>query len=246
MRLLGVDLESTGLLTDKDRIIELGLSLWEWTPAPRPLVSVGIFLYDETYPQLSKEITDLTGITDEMLKEFGTKPKDQLTWLDSFSQKHGANYLVAHNGANFDIPLLHAELTRNGVAGHMLRSLPLIDTRADIPFEKEPDSRKLKYMAADHYIPQSKHAHRAMHDVLLMMEILSQHDLNKVISYQKIPFIVVRAMVSYEDRELAKAQRYSWERIGEKTFAKSWVKRIKLDQLEKERAACKFPVVQIE
>lgn len=247
MRLLGLDFETTGLDTSKDRITEMGLALWD-VPTKRPLVTVGAFLHDSTYPPQSEEIIRLTGITDAMLTEFGSDPATNLRWLDSFCAKHKVEYIVAHNAENFDKPLLMSELARHSVETRCLRTLPWIDTRTDIPFPKEPDSRRLNHLALDcGFI--NPFAHRAVFDVLTMLRILSNYELDKVLEYQSIPFVTCRAVVSFNDKEKAKAMRFSWEKIGEKTYPKFWVKRIKLNMLDDEIVKCTqagFPCIRIE
>lgn len=247
MRLLGLDLETTGLDTANDRITELGVVLWE-VETNRPLVTLGMFLNDSSYPKLTPEITKLTGITDAMLAEFGTEPKANFHWLDGFCKKHEVKYIVAHSAENFDRPFLMSELTRANLPSSGLRDLPWIDTRTDIPFASEPDSRKLKHLALDcGFI--NPFAHRAVFDVLTMLRILSNYDINAVLEYQRIPFVTCRAVVGFNDKEKAKAQRFSWEKAGEKTWPKLWVKRVKLNMLEDEIAKGKlagFDVIRLE
>lgn len=247
MRILGIDFETTGLDTSKDRITEMGFALWD-VPTKRPLVTVGVFLHDESYPPQSQEILGLTGISNEMLREFGTAPAANFSVLEGFCTKHKIEYIVAHNGENFDRPFLYAELSRVAVAAPVLRALPWIDTRTDIPFAKEPDSRKLNHLALDlGFI--NPFAHRAVFDVLTMLRILSNYAIEDVLAYQRIPFVVLRALVSYENREQAKKQRFAWEKIGEKTWPKCWVKKVKLNLLQAELDACKkqgFDAIQIE
>jgi DNA polymerase III subunit epsilon len=244
MRVLGLDFETTGLDTSKDRITEAGIVLWE-VETKRPLTALGIFYYDETYPKLSDEITRLTGITDAMLKEFGTAPAANLEWLEGYCQKHAVEHIIAHNGENFDKPLLQAELKRHHIHAPFLSQLPWIDTKTDLPFATEPASRRLNHLALDAGFI-NPFAHRAVFDVLTMCRVLSNYDFNQVVEYSKIPFITVRAMVEYADRQLAKDQRYTWEKLGDRTFQKSWVKRIKENKFEDEKKICKFPVVRIE
>lgn len=248
MRLLGLDFETTGLDTGNDRITEIGMVLWDGEKH-RPLLQSSIFVYD---PGIEERLTPETvlmmervcGLTPQILKEFGVPAPLALSIVASMCEIHKPEYIVAHNGENYDRPLLMAELARHGTASDFLRSLPWIDTRVDIPFEHEPDSRKLKHMALDvGFI--NPFPHRAVSDVLTMLKILSCYDLEKVIAYSKIPFVTVRAMVDYKDRELAKARRFSWEKLGDKVFPKQWIKKIKLDQLEKERAECSFTLVQL-
>ncbi len=247
MRILGLDLETTGLDTSTSLITELGVVLWE-VETKRPVMTVGVFLHDDTYPKQTEEIIRITGITDDMLAEFGTDPAQNLRWLEGFCAKHKVEYLCAHNGENFDKPLLMANLTRYGVEAPTLRGLQWIDTRVDIPFASEPDSRKLKHLALD--IGVINHfPHRAITDVLTMMLVLAHYDINAVLEYQKIPFITMRADVDFQRKELAKAQRYSWEKIGEKTYPKQWVKRIKENLLQQELEACQkggFTPIRIE
>lgn len=242
MRLLGLDFETTGLDTVKDRITEMGACLWD-VELKRPLTTVGVFMHEKEFPKLSPEIVRLTGLTDEILEEFGTLPKANLEWLERFCEKHKVDYIVAHNGENFDKPFLFAELSRHSVAGACLRALPWIDTRTDIPFPTEPDSRRLRHLALDcGFI--NPFEHRAVFDVLTMLKVLSHYDIQEVLAYQKIPFVTVRAMVPapWNDggvgKDKAKAQRYSWERLGDLVYPKWWVKRVKENQLEAERAAC--------
>jgi len=243
MRLLGLDLETTGLDTANDRIIELGAVLWE-TDTKRPLVTIGVFLYDKTYPKLLPVITELTGIDQSMLDEFGTDPKKNFEWLEGFVSKHHPDYIVAHNGENFDKPLFLAELRRNNVDAPNLTTIPWIDTKADLPHTKEPGSNQLKHLAMDAGFV-NPFAHRAVFDVLTMLRVLSDHDIQKVIECSKIPFVVVRAIVSYDDRQLAKDHRFMWENIGDMKYPKMWVKRIKEDKLEQLRKDCSFKVVQL-
>lgn len=241
MRLLGIDFESTGLDPLSDRITEIGAALWD-VETQRPLTTIGVFCHDETYPEFSKETLEMMGrvcgITLPILKEFGTSAKANLQWLDHFCSKHKVDYLVAHNAFNYDKPLLMSELSRHGIDAPCLRSLPWLDTRTDIPFATEPDSRKLKHLAGDHGF-LNPFAHRAVFDVLTMLRVLSHYDINEVLAYQKIPFMVVRAMVSFDQKDLAKARRYSWEKIGEKTYTKMWVKLVKQNKCDEEIAECK-------
>jgi DNA polymerase-3 subunit epsilon len=245
MRLLGLDFEATDKTPDTARITEMGVVLWE-TDGNRPLVTVGTFLYDkQTYGPLSEEVKRITGITDEMLEEFGTLPGPNLQWLDSFCKGHRVDYIVAHNGGNFDRPLLYAELDRLALACPQLRTLPWLDTLSDIPFASEPDSRKLKYLAGDHGF-LNPFAHRAVFDVLTMMKVLSHYDIQKVIEYSKIPVLTIRAVVSFDQKELAKERKYRWENLGDRKYPKCWVKEIRENKLEEEIANSPFKVVVLK
>lgn len=253
MRLLGLDFETTGLDHQNDRVTEMGVCLWD-VELKRPLMTVGIFMHEKDFPKLSPKIVELTGLTDEILAEFGTDPKRNFEWLEGFVKTHKVDYVVAHNGENFDKPFLLAELDRHGVAGTCLRGLPWIDTRTDIPFPTEPDSRRLRHLALDcGFI--NPFEHRAVFDVMTMLRVLAHYPIQEVIDYQKVPFVTVRAVVPapWEDEgkgvAWAKSQRFSWEKAGDKSFPKWWVKRVKANKLDAEKAASQaggFEIRQVE
>lgn len=249
MRLLGVDFETTGFDTAEDRITEIGAVLWD-VERKLPLFTHGLYLWDsgiekKCTPEVCQMMERVCGIRRETLEEFGIDPASALRGLGGICEKHQVEYIVAHNGENFDKPMLTSELSRHGVSSSRIASLPWLDTRFDIPFAEEPDSRKLKHLALDcGFI--NPFAHRAVFDVLTMMRVLSNYNLEDVIAYSRVPWITVRALVNYDDRQKAKEQRYSWEKIGDKTFPKFWVKRIKENQLAQEQEKCSFKIVRIE
>lgn len=244
MRLLGIDFETTGLNTATDRIVEIGAVLWD-VEKKKPLVTLNFFVRDQGFPIMPAEVTKVNGITEDMLIEFGECPTQVYHYLNDFCRKHSVDYLVAHNAENFDKPMLMAELARYAGIYDLLKEKPWIDTRADIPFPIEPISRRLNHLASDHGFI-NPFQHRAVFDVLTMLRILSNYDMNAILEYQKIPFVTVQAMVDYDNRHLAKEARFSWENIGEKKYLRQWVKRIKKNLLEQERASYKFKIREIQ
>ena len=86
-------------------------------------------------------------------------------------------------------------------------------------------------------------AHRAFADVLTLCLTLERaHErvpLKEMLAKAMAPRKTYAALVSYDDREKAKALRYSWEKIGDKTYPKMWVRRVKLNQIEAEEKAAK-------
>ena len=104
MRLLALDLETTGLDFQKNRITELGVALGE-ANTPYPIDAWGRYLYDEKTGPISQEIQDLTGIKDATLLEFGIHPTTIFQELDTYCAEHRVEYLVGHNCDNFDRPL---------------------------------------------------------------------------------------------------------------------------------------------
>lgn len=247
MRLLTYDLETTGFDTAKDRITELGAVLWDWD-RKKPLLFFSKFLYESDYPPLSDEVKRVTGIEDLDLVEFGEHPAKILNMFEAFVDAGKPDFIVGHNIINFDDPMLYSNLVRSKVEAPLIRAKARIDTRCDLPHETPPDSMKLKHLLGDHGIINHC-AHRAIGDAWNTGLLLARYDIEKVITYSKIPTITVRAVVSFADKDKAKARRYSWEKLGEEVYPKCWVKKIKMNELEKETEEAKkagFQVVQLE
>lgn len=249
MIVLGYDLETTGLDTQTDRIIEVGAVIWD-TEKNVPIEIYSQFVKpDPSVLPLKEEIINLTGISDEYIEALGVDTITVMAHIQGMCTRHKVEYIIAHNGEGYDKPLTYAELSRCGIGGDFcLRILPWVDTRSDLPFKIEPSSRRLMHLAGEHGF-LNPFSHRAVFDVLTMLKVMSHYDFNEVAAQSKIPWATARALVGYEDREKAKEMRFSWEKIGEKTYTKMWVKKIRENQVEKEQAAAEakgFKIIRIE
>ncbi len=240
MRLLGIDTETTGLDPAKDRVLEIGVALWD-TDLKAPLV-VGSSYVRNTAIEASPENIAIHGITDMMREEFGVPMPSILTRVNALLE--GVERVVAHN-APFDRAFLEAEEARCiGFADSRLMRAKWLDTAEDIPFAKEPGSRKLTHLAAEHGF-LNPFSHRAVFDALTSLRLLSCYPIADVIAYADAPSCVVRAEVSFDDKDLAKARHYQWERVGHHgpaAYPKQWVKRIKTHQLGAEKTSAPFQV----
>lgn len=223
---LGVDFETTGLDTKKDRVTEIGAVLWD-TEKKVPVIIFNKLVWDETYPEITPEITKLTGIDLEILKAHGENPIQ--SWASFLALADKADVLIAHNGTNFDRPIMEAELSRNGLIPSS--AFEWIDSSVDFPYPEEIQTRKLVHLAAEHGFV-NPFAHRAVFDVLTMLTVLAEYDAKEVLALSKVKSITIRAVVTYEAREQAKAKGYRWN-----AERKIWVKTIKETQLEKEKQA---------
>lgn len=234
IRILGIDLETTGLDTKEDRIIEVGAVVWD-VAAKTPLEIYSQFVKPppEKFP-LPEVITNLTGIQDSWLRDLGVPFVEAAAELSSLCLRHQIKYVLAHNGENFDKPLFCAEVERSiGKEEHLLCRMPWIDTRSDLPHEVEPESRKLKHLALDKGFI-NPFPHRAVFDVLTMLKVASHYDFQKIAELSQVPWVTMRALVDYDSREKAKELRYSWEKLGDKAYPKMWVRRIRENQIELE------------
>jgi DNA polymerase-3 subunit epsilon len=148
-----------------------------------------------------------------------------------------ADAVVAHNGTRMEKPFVNVWGDRFGYDPQPDKLW--IDTSTDIPF---PDkmSRHLTYLAADHNF-LNPFPHTALFDVMTMLVILDQYPLDEVIRLAKSPSIAVKALVSYDDRELAKARGYRAE-YNDKGKFMHWRLIIKECFLERERNEAGFPI----
>ncbi len=243
MLLLGLDLETGGEFnssSDQNFIIEIGMVLWD-TEFGQPVELYSV-LVDNDRP-VSMDAAEYTGITDALLKRHGEKPDIRmLNPIKDLMNK--ADYIVAHNGRDFDRPLMEAFFSQQS---HKMPAKPWIDTLHDVDYPRNCKSRNLTYLAGFHGILNS-FPHRAVTDVLTMLTILSRYDIENVIANASHPRLVVKAEVGFSEREKAKAKRFSWESAGKGAgkFPKSWVRIIREDQLEALKQECDFPIVILE
>jgi len=228
VRILGIDFETTGLDPQKDRITEAGLVLYD-TESRQPVRVTGFLVKGGI---ITQEIEKITGITQAAVDEFGVEPAAAMKAIAGIAQF--ADFYCAHN-AEFDRGFYTTELGRQKMQA---RALPWIDTRTDLPHAAYSlgKSASLRYLAADHMFVYP--AHRAVNDVLAMLEILSRYDLNETIRRAQTPNVKVRAVVSFDERHAAKERSYYWD--GEK---KVWWKPLKADEVDAEKEAAPFSVV---
>ena len=231
MIILGIDLETTGLDTKNDRITEIGYCLWD-TDKHKPVSVVNQYMWEDGYPELTKEIIELTGIEPSYLENFGRSPKRCLCELD-YHLKY-ADYIVAHNGNRFDKPILMNEYERQGLEPPAVKWL---DTTVDI--EYPTPTRKLVHLAAEHNFV-NPFAHRAIFDVLTMLNVVSNYNFNKIVENSTAPKIKIMAVVAKpfgkteeqgkREVAIAKENGFRWDGAN-----KIWVKTIFARDLEKEK-----------
>jgi len=125
-------------------------------------------------------------------------------------------WICAHNANKFDKPFLINEAERHCKANPFNR--PWIDTRTDLPLPPHIKSKKLIHLAAEHDF-LNPFTHRAVFDVLTMFKIMSNYPIEKIIERAKSPLIKITALVSYQQKELAKDEGFYWnseQRVWEK------------------------------
>ncbi len=167
------DLETTGLSARNDTIIEIGAVLMK---NGQELDRFQTFV-DPGVP-LQKQITDLTGITDDMLK--GAPKLEQV--LPEFIKFVGDRVLVAHN-ADFDTGFIRAACTKLGLEYGFTSADTLVLAQNLMP---ELNKHKLDVVANALSLPEFNH-HRAADDAVIcglimvkLLERLKQMDIDSL------------------------------------------------------------------
>lgn len=169
MNIIGFDLETTGLDPVENDIIEIAAVLWDEKQA-KPLTFLSHLVGPATVPA---NITQITGITQDMLDKYAVPPHFAMQRFKNLVDKSEAVAYAAHNGTTFDLPFLKQEFKNVGLD---FPNLPLIDTRYDIVYPVDIKSRNLDDIATGHNI-KNPFAHRALLDVLTMLQVLSSYSV---------------------------------------------------------------------
>lgn len=259
MRICGLDLETTGFNPENDRILELAYVITEHD-SPRPLIAESRYVCDGYAGDIvSQEITDITGITNAQVQEMGTGLLDALDEFHDRLRVLHVQYIVAHNGENFDRPFLDRQVRLVAAASGFdevylenvyplifgPEALPWLDTRVDIEYPKRFRSHSLSHVACELGF-LNPFPHMALSDVMTMLRVLREFDLAAIIARSSQPWVTLRALVSYDERDKAKARRFMWEVAGEKKFPRWWVKRVKASDVERERTDAGFQITIVE
>ena len=155
-----IDFETTGLSADYCRVIEVAAVLVRDGEVADSFVQL-------MHPghRLPSFITDLTGITDEMLKG---KPGPESVMPD-LMRFLGERPCIAHN-ASFDSRFYHAEMSRSGIAHERTFFCTMMLSRRLIP---DSPNHQLGTLAEHLALsaPADGNYHRALYDVLLTVEL---------------------------------------------------------------------------
>lgn len=212
MLLLICDVETTGL-ENSDTTVELAWVVYD-TETKQTLTSNSFM-----YPHEEIPTEKLIKITPELSKVFGKDAIDlNMKILEIHLNKCDA--IVAHN-AKFDkrfvekLPDCPTVLTK-----------PWVCSYEDLDFGTK--ATKLTYMCTDFGVPVSG-AHRAINDVLMLAQLLSklpnlEEQVTSILTKKKF---TVQAVVSFNDKELAKEAGFKWE-----ADRKAWVKSVRAENKE--------------
>lgn len=163
-----LDTETTGINHKTDEIIELAaLRAVPDAGGYRIETEMDEFIRLSPGKWLSPVITNLTGITPEMLKEDGI-PKQEAAQQFAAMLNTGSNLIVAYN-AQFDLCFLYYFLSRLGLA-QALQGSAMLDAMT-VYKDRQPYPHKL-CNAVEAYHLQGRNTHRAIDDAMVTLELL--------------------------------------------------------------------------
>ena len=202
MKVLGLDVETTGLNHETDYITEIGCVLYDVEKKAPMVIGNWLLEVPETV-EITPLITKLTGIDRPMLNTYGVDPVLVLTELKAMIAM--ADCYMAHN-AQFDKGFIEDFTGEES-------TIPWICSKANLPHEevlgRKVSSKSLEALSG-YYSVVNAFAHRALFDVLTMLKIAEQHDLYEALKYAQEESLTFFAMVSYEDKDKAKEMGFSW------------------------------------
>jgi DNA polymerase III alpha subunit (gram-positive type) len=241
MRILGIDTETTGFCPDKDRITEIGAVVWD-TEKRAPLSMTNVNLLCPEVTEITSDITRITGIDMAHLKEFGRTDITEVLFNLGKQMAH-VGICVAHN-APFDRGMLQAAFTR---AELLFPEVVWIDTSVDLPFHAGVKSRSLNYVSADYKINPNPFAHRALFDVMQMLQLLDKFDFTAVLARANEPNVTLVATTrppwqdpspeGSKDNDRAKAAGFRW--AGD---IKRWTRVVKSSEVRAITDSLPFPI----
>lgn len=214
---LCIDTETTGLDYSRDKIIELGILAFEYDPVSGEIVRMnGSYsgFEDPGFP-LDEEITEITGITDDMLTGKLFDDGQVLALAER------ASLVIAHN-ADFDRKFVEARYP-------VFSALPWACTVSQIDWQSERISSRtlefLLYKCGGFFI----NAHRALDDaegllgLLLARLPLSGATVMKALLEKsgEVSSKIFAAGAPYDKKDLLKLRGYRWN-DGSRTGVKGW------------------------
>lgn len=174
--LLVLDTETSGLSFSGDEIIEFAASKLVWRDGAWTTVAeADEFIRTTNDRKLPPKITELTGITDEMLLEDGISKQAICSLLAQLLTPE--TMIVAYN-AQFDLLFLYHLLNRHGDA-RLLRDKPKLDLLTVYRDRRPYPHRLCNAIEAYGLQDRVQNSHRAIDDVRATVEVLRAMDAER-------------------------------------------------------------------
>ena len=180
----------------------------------------------------SNEAEHINGIPADLLMLEGDEETHAWAVVTEMALKCEA--ILAHN-ADFDHQWVPKEFV------YLKKEVPWIDTCNGVTWPRETKpGMALDKLCLAHNVGVTD-AHRALSDCLMLARLLTQcadfgHDVSKILARGLRPTAMFQAMVSYNDRQMAKDAGFQWE--GDR---KRWVRKMAIE----DAAELPFRVVEV-
>jgi len=177
-----MDFETSGLNAYHDDIIEIGAKIYSSDTLFETLVQ------PKSNRPVSKKITDITGISNKLLREKGKKYltacSDFYNWIIENTKDKESISIVSHNGDTFDFIFFKRILIDLKESGTNTSNLPKLYYNDTLPLCKRLYPGRTYYnqpSLAKTFQILSINAHRAINDVLVLEQIYTYvlSDLSK-------------------------------------------------------------------
>lgn len=163
MRILGLDTETTGFDPTEHRFVQFYGEAWGLSPRSFETAYETLINPERSIPAEAQRVHHITPA------DVAGAPR----WISVAPKIHGmmnyADFIVAQNGEDFDLPFLNAEFKRIGLDPI---DKPIVDTmkqgRFATPYGKLPTLGELCFALDVPY--DTKLAHKADYDVRVMMD----------------------------------------------------------------------------
>jgi DNA polymerase III subunit epsilon len=237
---IGFDFETQGFDAKTNAPTEFGMVAFDETG--KELNSVNFIIKSPLTKPQTKEIVELTGITDEMIENEGVSEKSVVELIVPVLKE--AKALFAYN-AQFDTQFLKEMLARNGVD---TLGIPVICAMRQVDYPKRYSCKKLSHLAFDHkiYPEEGEDAHRAIADVRLMIKLLARYGIEKIIADSKVPKVKLRIFTEKPWEDGSKSNDYAKEQ-GFKfdPATKFWCKEVRETEVEQIITGSLYPVERV-
>lgn len=193
-----VDVETTGLNANKDKVIEIGLVEFQMDVGGQHMITRMYSGLEDPKEPIAPLITDLTGITNEIVSG------QEIDWSLVRKCWDRASFVIAHN-AEFDRGFMQSRPEFRDFTKHWACSLRHIDWHG-----KKFGSQKLNYLAADHGFA-NPFAHRAMFDCATTYRLILPHMTELIESSYEPQYELTAVGAPFETKDVLKSAGYFWE-----------------------------------
>lgn len=210
-----IDVETTGLDSSVDQIIEIGILEFMMLDGMPPSISRMYGSLQDPGIAISPEIEKITGISSQHVAG------QSVDWRLVASMLAQAKIVIAHN-MEFDRGFIRARRELSEVHPHWGCSIRHVDWKA-----KGASSLALNYLAADHGFI-NPFPHRALFDCATTFRLISPH-IGELIPTSYLKSYRIDALNSpFEKKDMLKEQGYRWDsqrRVWHKTILESHLER---------------------